>query len=116
MILNVKVQDTPTLVIKGSNQTNVAVVLISISNVSSTNKTFGIFVCQNGKTPPTFDSSGNVTSGNIETVFIKRQTLTSDNTIILNTEKILLGDNDSLYLICYEDSNSLVAVVSYEMY
>lgn len=116
MIVNVQVTTSPVAILQGTQNNSYAIILITITNLSDTTKTFDIYVCQNGKNPPIFNSDGNVTSGDKECIFLRKQSVSASASVILDTEKILLGNGDRIYIVCNEDSTSLVATISYETY
>lgn len=116
MIKNVKITKNPIKVIEGDINNNIAIIFISITNISQADRTFDVYIVQNGKSMPIYDANQSLISGNEETIFIKNQIIKSNNTFIFNTEKILLGDKDALYVKCNEDDVSLVCTISYEVY
>lgn len=115
MILNQIITKQPIKLIE-ANTDNKAVILINITNISNTDKTFNLYVVQSGKSVPIYDTNGNLISGNQETYFLIQKPITSKNSILLNLEKLLLGQGDSIYANCIEDDTSLVATISYEVY
>ena len=114
-MLNYLLTTQPQTIIAASDNTNVAVINIVLTNLNSLPAKVQIYAVPNGKSLPTYDENGKLTGGNPETL-LANLTLESDETIFFSTEKFLLHPGDAIYAKVLTDTDQVACHVVYEVY
>ena len=114
LVINLENTDTTELI--KSIDKNIAVINLAIVNYGDTPADVNIYAVPNGKQPPTYDSNGNVTSGNPECTLIQAKQIDAGDTLFLNLEKFLLHQGDSLHAQKLTDGAKVSIHVIYEEY
>ena len=90
---------SPNNIVSGTSSENKAITCVYFCNITGSTATINVYAVPSGSTTT-------------DCIIYKNPSVASADTVIMDMEKLILGDGDSLYASCSTDS-AIVMTVSY---